>query len=111
MSSRVRPLWPLLAMSTLRTLSMTDRYFPHGRGNGTGWPVYKRHPLVSYFRATYPIMRNLIVSRTPSLVLFGTLQVVLWGFVWRQWHEPGHIKTPLKSAIPRGHLGQTHAYT
>ncbi|KAK7686732.1 hypothetical protein QCA50_010332 [Cerrena zonata] len=61
-------------------------------------------------------MMNLIAARAPSLVLFGSIQVAMWSFVWSQWHQPGHLKTPLRSAIPAGHVGkgryslQTHAY-
>ncbi|KAK7680581.1 hypothetical protein QCA50_016363 [Cerrena zonata] len=61
-------------------------------------------------------MMNLIAARAPSLALFGSIQVAMWSFVWSQWHQQGHINTPLKSAIPTGHIGrgryslQDHAY-
>ncbi|KAI0073122.1 hypothetical protein K474DRAFT_1710987 [Panus rudis PR-1116 ss-1] len=51
-------------------------------------------------------MMNLIRARAPSLIIFGTIQVAMWSFVYSQWHQPNMVRTPLKSAIPAGHIGQ-----
>ncbi|KAI0073123.1 hypothetical protein K474DRAFT_1774945 [Panus rudis PR-1116 ss-1] len=51
-------------------------------------------------------MMSLVAARAPSLVLFGSIQVVMWGFVYSQWHQQNMVRTPLRSAIPAGHIGQ-----
>ncbi|KAI9068694.1 hypothetical protein FKP32DRAFT_124855 [Trametes sanguinea] len=48
----------------------------------------------------------LIISRAPSLALWGTLEAGLAYFVWSQWQQPSTITGPLPSAIPKGYIGK-----
>ncbi|KAI0334374.1 hypothetical protein GY45DRAFT_1242905 [Cubamyces sp. BRFM 1775] len=48
----------------------------------------------------------LVISRAPSLVLFGTIEAALASFVWYQWQKPSIITGPLPSAIPKGYIGK-----
>ncbi|KAH9897845.1 hypothetical protein C8Q73DRAFT_682773 [Cubamyces lactineus] len=66
----------------------------------------------------------LVVSRAPSLILFGTLEAALASFVWYQWQKPRSVPAltwvravthlssrslisgPLPSAIPKGYIGK-----
>lgn len=52
-------------------------------------------------------MMNLIAARKPSLILFGSIQTVMWTLVWRQWQQPSLIEGPLPSHIPKGHIGRS----
>ncbi|KAI0672181.1 hypothetical protein C8Q78DRAFT_1077737 [Trametes maxima] len=49
----------------------------------------------------------LVISRTPSLALFGTFEAGLAYFVYRQWQKPNLITGPLPSATPKGYIGST----
>ncbi|KAI0672150.1 hypothetical protein C8Q78DRAFT_729152 [Trametes maxima] len=48
----------------------------------------------------------LVISRAPSLLLFGTLEAGLAYFVYRQWQKPSMITGALPSAIPKGYIGR-----
>ncbi|KAI8995286.1 hypothetical protein BD414DRAFT_409490 [Trametes punicea] len=51
-------------------------------------------------------LASLVVSRAPSLMLFGTIEAGLAYFVWSQWRKPSTITGPLPSAIPKGYFGK-----
>ncbi|EIW63956.1 uncharacterized protein TRAVEDRAFT_41381 [Trametes versicolor FP-101664 SS1] len=48
----------------------------------------------------------LVISRAPSLALFGTLEAGLGYFVYSQWKKPSMITGPLPTAIPKGYIGK-----
>ncbi|TCD67195.1 hypothetical protein EIP91_000422 [Steccherinum ochraceum] len=50
-------------------------------------------------------MLSLVRARIPSITLWTTLETGLIGFVAYQWSKPSEFQTPLKSAIPAGHIG------
>ncbi|KAI0784946.1 hypothetical protein C8Q75DRAFT_809499 [Abortiporus biennis] len=57
----------------------------------------------------------LVAARAGSLVLFTTLELGMFGFVWSQWQQPSLMRTHFKSAIPAAHLQRPllhrpHAY-
>ncbi|KIP05377.1 hypothetical protein PHLGIDRAFT_19732 [Phlebiopsis gigantea 11061_1 CR5-6] len=51
-------------------------------------------------------MMPTIAARMPALALWSTLQAGMWGFVWYRWSTGTELHTPLKSAIPAGHIGR-----
>ncbi|KAI0828945.1 hypothetical protein BC628DRAFT_1417327 [Trametes gibbosa] len=48
----------------------------------------------------------LVISRAPSLALFGTIEAGLGYFLYTQWKKPNMINGPLPSAIPKGYIGK-----
>ncbi|TCD62859.1 hypothetical protein EIP91_006340 [Steccherinum ochraceum] len=50
-------------------------------------------------------MLSLIRARLPTIALWTSLEAGFIGFVAYQWSGVNEIHTPLKSAIPAGHIG------